>query len=97
MNRWIAFPAGDGAEADFVWDAERLVVEVDGRDIHTTRRAFDGDRRRDQRLTLLGYRVVRFSWRQVMHEPRYVATTLAALLGGRRAERQKSSAWMRVR
>jgi len=82
VNAWIAFPAGDGAEADFIWHAERLVVEVDGRDVHTTRRAFERDRRRDQRLTLLGYRVVRFSWRQVMHEPRYVAGTLAALLDG---------------
>lgn len=83
VNEWIAFPAGGGAEADFVWHAERLVVEVDGRDIHTARRAFERDRRRDQRLTLLGHRVVRFSWRQVVHEPRYVAGTLATLLGGR--------------
>ena len=45
-----------------------------------SRRAFERDRRRDQRLALLGYRVVRFSRRHVMHEPRYVAATLAAPL-----------------
>ncbi len=48
--------------------------------MHTTRRAFDSDRWRDQQLMLLGWRVVRFTWRQVMFEPAYVAATLRALL-----------------
>jgi hypothetical protein len=80
VNLWIAYPDGGGAEADFAWHAQRLIVEVDGRDPHTTRRAFEHDRRRDQRLATLGYRVVRFTWRQVMHEPADVAATLTALL-----------------
>ena len=29
---------------------------------------------------LLGWRVVRFTWRQVMYEPAYVAATLRGLL-----------------
>lgn len=80
VNAWIAYPDGGGAEADFLWRAQRLIVEVDGRDVHTTRRAFEADRRRDQRLMLLGWRVVRFTWRQVMFEPAYVAATLRAFL-----------------
>ncbi len=80
VNAWIAFPHAGGAEADFLWRARRLVVEVDGRDVHTTRRAFESDRRRDQRLATLGYRVVRFTWRQVTFEPDQVAATLRALL-----------------
>lgn len=80
VNHWIAYPGGGGAEADFLWRAQRLIVEVDGRDPHTTRRAFEHDRRRDQRLAVLGYRVVRFTWRQVMFEPACVAQTLATLL-----------------
>jgi very-short-patch-repair endonuclease len=47
---------------------------------HDTTIAFERDRGRDQRLTLAGYRVVRFTWRQVMSEPAYVAETLAGLL-----------------
>ena len=78
-NVWIAFPDGGGAEADFLWRAHDLIVEVDGRDLHT-RRAFHADRRRDARLMLLGWRVVRFTWRQVMFEPAYVAATLRGLL-----------------
>jgi len=80
VNAWISYADGGGAEADFLWHAQRLIVEVDGRDVHTTRRALEADRRRDQRLMLLGWRVARFTWRQVMFEPAYVAATLRALL-----------------
>ncbi|HUR86980.1 MAG TPA: DUF559 domain-containing protein [Solirubrobacteraceae bacterium] len=81
-NAWIPFPDGGGAEADFVWHRHDLIVEVDGRDVHAARRAFEHDRRRDQRLAALGWRVVRFTWRQVTEEPGYVAATLLALLAG---------------
>jgi len=80
VNTWIPFPDRSGAEADFLWRTQRLIVEVDGRDPHTTRRAFDSDRRRDQRLMLLGWRVARFTWRQVIHEPASAAATLCGLL-----------------
>lgn len=81
VNAWIPYPEGGGAEADFRWRAQHLIVEVDGRDVHTTRHAFEHDRRRDQRLTLLGWRVVRFTWRQVLHDAPTVAATVRALLG----------------
>lgn len=81
-NVWIPYPEGGGAEADFLWRAHKLVAEVDGRDVHTSRAAFETDRWRDQRLATLGYHVVRFTWRQVTHDPRHVAATLGALLRG---------------
>ena len=81
-NVWIPYPEGGGAEADFLWRARKLIAEVDGRDPHTTRAAFESDRRRDQRLATLGWRVVRFTWRQVAHDSRHVAATLSALLRG---------------
>lgn len=84
VNLWIAFPGGAGAEVDFAWLGPRLVAEVDGRDPHTTRMAFEHDRRRDQQLMLLGWRVVRFTWRQVVGEPGVVADALRALLDPRR-------------
>ncbi|MBW3608655.1 MAG: endonuclease domain-containing protein [Actinobacteria bacterium] len=80
VNLWIPFPDGGGAEADFLWHAQRLIVEVDGRSVHATQRAFQSDRRRDQRLMLLGWRVARFTCQQVTSEPAYVATTLRGLL-----------------
>jgi very-short-patch-repair endonuclease len=69
-----------GYEVDFLWRAGRLVVETDGRESHGTRAAFEDDRKRDAHLTVLGYRVVRFTHRQVLREPDFVAGVLRELL-----------------
>ena len=73
----------EGEEVDFLWPRQRLIVEVDGRETHLTRQAFERDRARDAKLTLAGYRVVRFTYRQVSGAPQGVALTLRALLGPR--------------
>jgi hypothetical protein len=62
----------EGIEVDFCWPAERLIVETDGGN-HRTRAAFERDRDRDARLTALGWRVMRFTTRQVRRGPRRVA------------------------
>ncbi len=70
----------DGAlESDFVWRSQRLVAETDGRAVHLTRGAFESDRRRDQRLMLGGWRVARFTWRQLADDPATVVATLRGL------------------
>ena len=79
VNAWIGLEP-TGYEPDFLWRRERLVAESDGRETHLTRRAFERDRRRDQRLMLAGWRVVRFTWDQVVDEPAVVAATLRGLL-----------------
>ena len=43
-------------------------------------RSLERDRRRDQQLTAAGWRVVRFTWRQVVDEPDVVVATLRSLL-----------------
>jgi very-short-patch-repair endonuclease len=65
---------------DFLWRSRRLIVEVDGWDSHRTRSAFEGDRARDARLKVLGYEVVRVTWRQIEDDAAAVAQTLLALL-----------------
>jgi predicted transcriptional regulator of viral defense system len=67
-------------EVDFAWRDARLVVETAGHITHGTRRAFERDRDRDRRLVLAGWRVVRFTWRQVEHAEREILATLRALL-----------------
>jgi predicted transcriptional regulator of viral defense system len=84
VNAWVPYPDGGGAEADFLWRSERLIAEVDGRATHLTPRAFEHDRRRDQRLAVLGWRVVRFTWRQLRDERGRVAATVAALHAAQR-------------
>jgi predicted transcriptional regulator of viral defense system len=80
VNAWIATSDGVSYQADFLWRKEKLIVETDGRDVHTTRKAFESDRLRDQRLTLAGFTVVRFTWAQVVDDPRRVAGVLRDLL-----------------
>jgi hypothetical protein len=79
VNAWIDLPGG-AIEVDFAWPAQQLVVETDGHEAHGTRLAFERDRERDRRLVLAGWRVVRFTWRQVAAAPKEVASTLRALL-----------------
>lgn len=67
-------------EVDALWRDERLVVEIDGFAAHGTRRAFERDRARDADLIGAGYRVVRFTWRQLTAEPERVVAALAAAL-----------------
>jgi very-short-patch-repair endonuclease len=65
---------------DFMWPSARLIVEVDGRATHATRRAFQEDRDRDGRLAVAGYRVLRFTWWDVTRRPAVVADRVRRLL-----------------
>lgn len=79
VNAWIEVP-GDGVEVDFSWPQPRLIVETDGHARHGDRHVFEEDRRRDQQLVAAGWRVVRFTWRQVVHDRAEVARVLRRLL-----------------
>jgi very-short-patch-repair endonuclease len=72
-------------EVDFLWRGQRLIVEVDGWEAHRSRSAFEEDRARDARFALLGYQVVRFTWRQGTTNRAQVAKTIRALLRARAA------------
>lgn len=73
----------DRFEVDFLWRDARLVVEVDGWDSHRTRSAFEEDRARDARLAILGFEVIRFTWRQIANDAKGVAATIRSLLRAR--------------
>jgi very-short-patch-repair endonuclease len=61
----------------------RLVIEVDGFEYHSDPERFEADRRRDARLSARGYRVLRFSYAQVMrHWSEVRASVLAAIVRG---------------
>jgi hypothetical protein len=71
-------PDHGGCTPGFHWPAQRLIVETDGWDSHSTRAAFESDRAKDAALTAAGYRVVRFTWRP---EDATILWRLRALLG----------------
>jgi very-short-patch-repair endonuclease len=74
-------------EVDFLWRAERLVVEVDGWKYHSDRRAFEADRARDRELARRGFTVLRFTDRELSAKPDAVADSLLAHLRRRSSNR----------
>jgi very-short-patch-repair endonuclease len=75
--------AGDGnavIEVDFLWPAQRVVVETDGETFHGNPLAFERDRKRDRELQLSGYRVIRFTYRQIEEESDAVISAIRRLL-----------------
>jgi very-short-patch-repair endonuclease len=66
--------------ADFLWRAQRLVVETDGRQSHDGFVAFRDDRVKDRVLRAAGFVVLRFTFAEVVREPRTVAAEVARAL-----------------
>lgn len=69
-----------GVLVDAVWRAERLVVELDGRDNHSSWSQIQEDRRKELRLRAARFDVVRYVWPQLEETPELVAADLLARL-----------------
>lgn len=70
-------------EVDCLWQLQRVVVELDGRAVHGTRRAFETDRERDRVFLAENWRPMRVTWRQLQDEPEAVVADLRRLLAAR--------------
>jgi very-short-patch-repair endonuclease len=69
-----------GYKVDALWREQRVVVEVDGGNGHGTRAQMERDRERDLVLRASGYRVHRYTWRQVRTKRAAVAADLRRAL-----------------
>ncbi len=69
-----------GLTVDALWPRHRVVVELDGQRAHGGRASVAVDRDRELRLRQAGYRVLRYSWRQVKREPEAIARDLMRAL-----------------
>jgi uncharacterized protein DUF559 len=78
VNAVLTAPDHPRLEVDFLWRAQRLIVETDGYETHGGRAAFERDRRRDAALVAAGYSVLRFTWGEVRHRPRTVRDRVTA-------------------
>jgi very-short-patch-repair endonuclease/predicted transcriptional regulator of viral defense system len=87
VNEWLDIDELPAIKADFLWRAERLVIETDGWEAHGTRQAFERDRRRDERLKLAGYEPLRFTRRRIVTQPGGVIRTVSEMLARRAAAR----------
>jgi very-short-patch-repair endonuclease len=68
------------ARLDFAYVDRRIAIELDGAAYHTGQLAQRRDRRRDNRLGAMGWRVLRFDWGEVTRTPEYVLQTLDAFM-----------------
>lgn len=68
-------------EIDFLWKAQRVAVETDGRSAHERASARERDYSRDAWLHARGFRPLRFTWAQVRGRADEVVSALAAALG----------------
>jgi very-short-patch-repair endonuclease len=71
----------EGLEVDFVFPGKRVLIETDSWRYHRDRTAFERDRERDAVFARAGYRVLRFTDRQMRSDPAGVAATIGAVLG----------------
>ncbi|MGH9038257.1 MAG: type IV toxin-antitoxin system AbiEi family antitoxin domain-containing protein, partial [Acidimicrobiia bacterium] len=76
------------AEVDFAYPALKLAIEVDGFEVHGTPRAMGRDFIRQNGLVPHRWLVLRFTWRQVVRQPEYVAASIGASLSGLAAAAQ---------
>jgi very-short-patch-repair endonuclease len=70
-----------GYEVDFLWRAQRRVIEVDGHAYHSTRQATTRDRRKDDDLEAAGFRVTRFTADQILRDPDDTLARAARAIG----------------
>lgn len=65
---------------DVAYEADRVIVELDSRAHHTRLVDFENDRRRDQLAAAAGWRTLRFTWSQVVHDPDHVERIVRSVL-----------------
>lgn len=71
---------GVRGRVDAAYPKSRLIIEADGRRWHTRVEDFERDRRRDIEAGMLGWRVVRFAWGDLVRSPAWVCEVVAAHL-----------------
>jgi very-short-patch-repair endonuclease len=75
----VVVPSGRRYRVDMLWRVRRLVLEADGK-VKCTRDELWREKRRELRLTRLGYRVERVTWADVLYDwPRYAERLQAVM------------------
>jgi very-short-patch-repair endonuclease len=71
-------------EVDLLWRAQRLVIEIDSWQYHSKSK-FESDRERDDYLQAHRFRVMRVTWRWIVHRRDALIARVAAALAARAA------------
>ena len=79
FQHWIVV-GGQWRKLDFAYVDEKIAIEIDGYEFHTSRTAFVDDRVRQNDLIAAGWRVLRFTYDQLVRHPETVIRQLLAVL-----------------
>ena len=71
---------------DVAFPDRRIAIEVDGMAHHIDSERFTRDRRRQNRLVLDGWLILRFTWEDLVERPAYVIREIRAALAGTAAQ-----------
>lgn len=63
--------------------AAKVAVEIDGLAFHSSPEDFHGDRVRQNRIALLGWQVLRFTWLDLTEHPQRVITEIRRAISAR--------------
>jgi hypothetical protein len=79
-NRLFGIKAADAALDEFAYPEYKIAIEVDGFDTRRTPEDLDRSNARQNELVLLGWTVLRFSWKHVVRQPDKVAQAILVTL-----------------
>lgn len=82
ITGWKANYPLAGYVVDFVFLAQKVAIEIDGWAFHTDPEAFGNDRIRQNSISLLGWKVLRFTWFDLTEHPERVIAELRHALRG---------------
>ena len=64
--------------ADMYWEEFNVIGEADGREKYQDRKSLVAEKLREDRIRALGFRVVRWTWEEIVHSPRSVASRITS-------------------
>jgi very-short-patch-repair endonuclease len=79
-NAQVKLVDGSVVRVDVLFKAARLAIELDGRLAHSSRHSFQADRARQNLLVAAGYKVLRFTWEDVVDRPDHCAKQILQFL-----------------
>ncbi len=74
------YPVG-GYKIDVAFPKQKVAIETDGWAFHTDPEAFHGDRKRQNKIALLGWQVLRFTWLDLTEYPQRVIAEIKSAIG----------------
>jgi very-short-patch-repair endonuclease len=76
------YPVG-GYKVDVGFPKQKVAIEADGWAFHNSQEDFQNDRERQNKIALLGWKVLRFTWLDLVEYPRRVIAEIKHAIGWR--------------